>query len=805
MAAMEESGKEEEPSLTNSYASTDYHMQRRRLLSSDIFEASSPKSSETRLMPLLTAGEAKNLYLIIQACDSSLKKDSLETETSSQLENYLSFPNEEVDSSDNFFPECIEREPLKKNRSSYNRLVNKHRTRMKELMPCLKEKSQDNLLEGSLSDSETKRWWEEAMIEESAFRKRLQEAELVIESAEMFLPSFKETVGRVAKDCYVSAADMIKITMQEDLLVNELETLKSMKGLLQQLLRTSKEKEINTKLVEELVWRLTEVETEIVGIKSEVLKKERRILELSAQLQQEKTNLLTASHQSDSIQSVQTHLQCQIEKKETENNQQRTKLQACAASSLKAECSSDADSFQNQTKCLIAMNKNNLFHPNVFEAENIEKQIAEWKLQIAEHKQQILTEKERKEETKNALKRAASVQKQRAERLEAVVENITLKVKEKEIELSEALSASNVWKSHHEEVVDEKTRLEVQFKTLKKQMTDHLVELQRKQDEERKTKREILGKLNSIIFENEAISLENAKLKASAAALEVNIISAEAELADLREEAKRQENLVEQYRSEVGKLETEAEELRILYEKVIHESRKVTEVKDLEMNAMRDQAEAQLMDLEHVRDLQKAAEERLQKCQESLLSCQKSCVDKSKAIRELQVQAENDDTFLNQHYLEETNYIIRMKYEEAQRKLEEMELENQELESQLSEQEEDLQKTKLLFKQKVANYDALTRQLEVALEDGRKKLAEEEEKSTSKEQLLQLKILDLENALRQKKEEHKQLSRKLSTSEKHREVHLKELEHSLQKFENQNQSIQNYVQFLKTTYVTMFG
>lgn len=44
-------------------------------------------------------------------------------------------------------------------------------------------------------------------------------------------------------------------------------------------------------------------------------------------------------------------------------------------------------------------------------------------------------------------------------------------------------------------------------------MTDHLMELQIKQDDERKTRREILGKLNSIISENEAISLENAKLK----------------------------------------------------------------------------------------------------------------------------------------------------------------------------------------------------------------------------------------------------------------------------------------------------
>ncbi|XP_066478856.1 protein BCAP isoform X3 [Tiliqua scincoides] len=659
---MEESGKEEELFLSNSFTSTsDYHVQRRRLCSPGIGEESSQKSS---------------------------------------------------------LPEYTEREPLEENGSSY-KLANKHRTRIKELMPCLKEKSQDTLLEGSLSNSETKWWWEDARIEEAAFRKKLQEAELAIGSAEMFLPSFKETISRVTQ--------------------------------------------INTKLVEDLIWKLTEVDTEISGLKSEVLQKERHILQLSAQLQQEKTNLLKASDQSDSIQSVQTHLQCQIEKKETENNQLRTKLQS------------------------------------------IEKKIAEWKLQIAECKQQILTEKERKEERKNALKRAASVQKQRAERLGAAVETTTLKIREKEIQLSEALSASNIWKSRHEMVVDEKTRLEVQVETLKKQMRGHLTELQRIQNDERKSKREILGKLNSVISENETISLENAKLKTSAAALEVNIISAEAELADLREEAKRQENLVEQYRSEVGKLETEAEELKIRYEKVIRESRKVTEVKDLEMDTMKDQTESRLKDLEHVRDLQKAAEEKLRECQESLLSCQKSCVDKSKAIRELQVQADNDNSFLKQHYIEERNYNIKMKYEEVQRKLEEMESENKELENQLADQEENLQKTELQFKQKVANYDALTRQLEVALEDGRKKLAEEEEKMKSKERLLQLKMLDLENELRQKKEEHKRLARKLNTNAKRREVHLKELEHSLQKSENQNQSIHNYVQFLKTSYVTMFG
>lgn len=53
---------------------------------------------------------------------------------------------------------------------------------------------------------------------------------------------------------------------------------------------------------------------------------------------------------------------------------------------------------------------------------------------------------------------------------------------------------------------------------------------------------------------------------------------------------------------------------------------------------MRDQTEARLKELEHVHDLRNSVERKLQKCQESLLSCQKSCVDKSKAFRELQFQ-----------------------------------------------------------------------------------------------------------------------------------------------------------------------
>ncbi|XP_044288495.1 protein BCAP isoform X2 [Varanus komodoensis] len=712
---MEGNGKEEDGSLSSWYGQNSdlshYSVQR------ELFSSSSCK--DVRLMPNLTYGEAEKRCSVIQSCDTSFKKDGLGTETSSQLGNYLSSRNEDANSSKNHLPESIEVESLKESWSSYSRLVNEHRTRMKELLPCLKGKSQQTSLEESLSEGETKWLWEDAINSRVTFQEILHETEMTINSAEMFLPSFKETLIRISK--------------------------------------------IIGEQIEDLIQKLTLSETETISLKNEVIEKERSIVELLTQLQQEKANVLKASRHSESVQSVQTHLQFQIEKKEAENNQLRTKIQT------------------------------------------IEKSITEWKLQVGEHNQKILAEKERREERRNALRRAARVQKQRAEQLEVVVKSLLSQVKEKEIQLSEVLSASNVWKSHHETVVDEKIRLEVQVETLKKQIGDCMMELSRIQDVGRKSKSEIIGKLNSVMSENEKISLENAKLKASLSALEDNIISAETELEDLHEEAKQQEKLVEQYKIEVEKLETEAEELKAMYEKVIWESRKMTEDKEVEMDAMKSQTETHLKELEHARDLQKAAEEKLQRCQEGLLSCQKSCLDKSRAIKELQTEVGDNDGFLKQLSLEEENHNIQMKYEEVKRKIEEMELQNKELENQLSNQEESLQKTELHFKQKLADCDALTRQLEVVLEDGRKKLTEEMEKIASKERCFQLKILDLENKLRQKKEEHKKLSRRLDSKEKYHEMSLKEIEHSLQRSENRNQSIQNYIKFLKASYVTMFG
>ncbi|XP_010224545.1 PREDICTED: outer dense fiber protein 2-like [Tinamus guttatus] len=604
------------------------------------------------------------------------------------------------------------------------------------------------------------------MKENTALQEKLFEAEMAINLAESFLPTFKDLIDGKTNVCKLPTSEMTIISIQEDLLIKELETLKSTKRLLWLLLQTRERvrlSKLSNKNIDILMQKLSESETQNTNLRREMLERENYVKELASRLQLEKVNVQQADHLTRSVKAVQTHLQCQIQKKEVENGELKAKIQTLG------------------------------------------KKIAEWKLQAGECKHQILALRQTSEQKKTALKKATRSQKQKAKCLEAVVENITSRIREREVKLFEIMSTSNVWKNQHDKVLEEKTMLEIQAEDLKKQITSLLEDLKKKEECRRNSNEEILAKLSSVNSENENINLENENLKASLAVLKTNTISVETELLDLQEKTKLQENLVEQYKNQVQKLQGEAEELKSRYETVLHENKTIKETKCLEVDKVRGKMEADLKELEHVRDLLKAAEEKLQEYQENLMSCQRTHAQKCKTLRELQAQEEDNTASLCSHSLEEKNCNIQKKYEDLKRQLEKMEYQNEELANQLRKQDESLQCSKLQLKEKIAECDGLARQLESALEEGRKMVSEEMEKISYRQQALQTKVLVLETELREKEEEKKQLLCTLYHNERHQEVCLKEMENSLQKSENKTQSIQNYVEFLKASYVTMFG
>ncbi|NP_001069461.1 protein BCAP [Bos taurus] len=459
-----------------------------------------------------------------------------------------------------------------------------------------------------------------------------------------------------------------------------------------------------------LLEKLTDNERENINLKNKVLEKETYIQELSSLFQNEKANALKASRFSQSVKVVHERLQSQIHKKEAENEKLKEHI------------------------------------------KSLETQISEWNLQLKKNKYEAVAMKESSRQKTIALKKASKIYKQRIEHFTGDMENLTSQIREQEAKLSETVSASNAWKSHYEKIVIEKTELEVQIETMKKQIINLLEDLKKMEEHGKISCEEILRKLHSIEYENETLNLENTKLKTTLATLKDEIASVENELLELQEVEKQQKTLIEVYKTQIQKVQEAAEMVKSRCKNLLQENSLITK-------------------------------------------------NKNKKLKKV----DENHSLLTKLSLEEENYLIQLKCENLKQKLEQMDAENKELEKKLANQEECLKHSNLKFKEKSAEYTALARQLEAALEEGRQKVSEEIEKMSSRERALQVKIVDLENELRKKNEEQNQLVCKMNSKAQHQEVCLKEIQHSLEKSENQNESIKNYLQFLKTSYVTMFG
>nr|KAF6379636.1 outer dense fiber of sperm tails 2 like [Myotis myotis] len=334
---------------------------------------------------------------------------------------------------------------------------------------------------------------------------------------------------------------------------------------------------------------LTDNESENTDLKKKVLEKETYIQELLCLFQNEKENALKASRFSQSVKVVHERLQLQIHKKEAENDKLKEYI------------------------------------------KSLETKIAQWNLQVKKNKHETAAVKESSRQKAMALKKASKIYKQRLEHFTGDIENLTSQIRNQEAKLSEAISASNAWKSHYEKIVIEKTELEVQIETMKKQINNLLEDLKKMEDQGKNSCEEILRKLHSIEHESEILNLENTKLK-------------------------------------VQKLQEAAEMVKSRCENLLSENNLITK-------------------------------------------------NKNKKLEKF----DGNQNLLTELSLEEENYLIQLKCENLKQKLEQMDAENKELEKKLENQEECLKHSNLKFKEKSAEYTALARQLEAALEEGRQK------------------------------------------------------------------------------------
>ncbi|KAJ8332503.1 hypothetical protein SKAU_G00422920 [Synaphobranchus kaupii] len=598
----------------------------------------------------------------------------------------------------------------------------------------------------------------------------LHDAEKAANSAAIQLVSFKEVLGDDSADSRLNS-DERRMSRQKQLLLEKLEAFKSMNRAVRQQLKDFQDREADRLEADRhmyvLLKKLTLTETENLTLKRDLSGKEGRIEELRDLHQKEKDKLETVLQQSKSVETTRAHLQGQLRHKESENSRLMVQLRG------------------------------------------LEKSIAEQKLQIESLKTQISSVSEKEKEEKEALKKATRVQKQRAEKFETAVEKSYDHLREKDAELANMRSELEMWRRRQGEVEEVKAPLEAQIAVFKLQISAMTERLQSERENVRMSNEDLLKKVEKLNSDNADLTLENTALKASVSDLEENLRRSVEELRDQAAVFQHQKRLSEDYHTQVGEQRKEKEELKSRLESILKEKEELREEKEAEVRKVREQLQVRVSELEVYPELLSVAEQRVMDCQDSLDLSERTLSHKAHALQQLQSKMENQTDQLRSSLdmkdsIKEANFELHGKIHFLQRRVEEVAAENRDLVQKLSGQEEALQYSGRQLEQRSAECLALTRQLETALADVKQQVSIVKEKAEARERTLQGKILELDSERNRKEKEQKALRLSKESMEKQFEVRLKDLQLRLDQSENHKQSIQNYVDFLKNSYTTMF-
>ncbi|KAM9427907.1 protein BCAP-like isoform 2-T5 [Salvelinus alpinus] len=386
----------------------------------------------------------------------------------------------------------------------------------------------------------------------------------------------------------------------------------------------------------------------------------------------------------------------------------------------------------------------------------LERQLTEQKLEIDGLRGEISSVSEKAEQEKEGLKKATRAQKQRAERFEAAVDKCYTQLREKDVQLAEACSERDTWRRQQEQKTNARILLDAQIGLLKGQIADITARLQKEREEFTAANEVLLLKVEKLNAENGDIGLENATLKASIVELELQLVHSKAALKEESTVSQERKDQAEQYQSQVAELQMEVEDLRIKLEGFLREAENIREGRDAKVKKVERQGEKM-----------------------------RSSVDMKESIHE-------------------ANSQLRQKLDALQKQMEELHGENQELIRRLAGQEEALHYSSRQLEQRSADCQALNRQLEAAVADVRQQVSKVKDKAVSRESSLQTRILELEAEKSRRENELKHMKQSKQSAEKQFEVRLKDLQLSLDQSKSHKQSIQNYVDFLKNSYSTMF-
>ncbi|XP_022434280.1 outer dense fiber protein 2 isoform X3 [Delphinapterus leucas] len=618
--------------------------------------------------------------------------------------------------------------------------------------------------------------------EKECLMSKLMEAEMDGAAAAKQVMALKDTIGKLKTEKQMTCTDINTLTRQKELLLQKLSTFEETNRTLRELLREQHCKEDSEKLMEQqgtLLKRLAEADSEKAGAQTVCVcplqrlllllqDKDKEVEELLQEIQCEKAQAKTASELSKSMETMRGHLQAQLRCKEAENSR----------------------------LCM--------------QIKNLERSGNQHKAEVEAIMEQLKELKQKGERDKESLKRAIRAQKERAEKSEEYAEQLHVQLADKDLYVAEALSTLESWRSRYNQVVKDKGDLELEIIVLNDRVTDLVNQQQTLEEKMREDRDSLVERLHRQTAEYSAFKLENERLKASFTPMEEKLNQAHVEVQQLKASVKNYEGMIDNYKSQVMKTRLEADEVAAQLERCDKENKILKDEMNKEIETARRQFQSQLADLQQLPDILKITEAKLAECQDQLQGYERKNIDLTAIISDLRSRIEHQGDKLEmareKHQAsQKENKQLSLKVDELERKLEATSAQNIEFLQVIAKREEAIHQSQLRLEEKTRECGTLARQLESAIEDARRQVEQTKEHAASKERAAQNKILDLEAQLSRTKTELNQLRRSRDDADRRYQSRLQDLKDRLEQSESTNRSMQNYVQFLKSSYANVFG
>ncbi|XP_046844612.1 outer dense fiber protein 2-like [Xenia sp. Carnegie-2017] len=581
--------------------------------------------------------------------------------------------------------------------------------------------------------------------------KKLIETEMDAKSTSHMVLKLKETVNKLKKDHRLSSSDVVTLLRQKESLLRKLNDFETTNKALRKLLKEQSEYEHKGEKHKEkydlLLQRLAESNEENKNLLLKLNEREKEVEALLTQVNADKNQAFAFDELKKTMELTRAHLQKQLRAREMECERLNVHIK-----------STEKNHEQDR-----------------FEAEHLRGLV------------EALNVKAQKE--KDALKKAARLQKDRASELEKNVETLQTKLDETSLKLRQN---HDVTKKKETNYKMEKTSYETKIGKLKSHIHELENELATSQSTAKANNEAWNTKVHTLMKENSSLRSENERLKIEAEGFEER----------LKAEEERNFAKIDKYRREVDEARVMAQENEDLLNKVKQDG-------NIETEKVRITMQKRITELEPVAELFKASEHRLQEAHNKIVEYERRTSDHKQLITELTQKVE-----MQSDQLEETREKWRSAedcYRDCEKRLESFEAkyeqlmkENRDLIASLSRGDEALKQTQEKLEEKKETVAKLTYQLEAAFADARRQAETLREKNIAKERSSHARIAELEAQLSRATANVAQMKREKDEVEHRYTSRLSDMRDRLDQANTTTRSMQNYVSFLKSSYSTVF-